>query len=476
MRRLGPIPLRARGGVSALALAAAAVLAAGPPPAPAKRYPPVRAAALKAMLLERGSDPAAPSWALEYAGSPEVARLDPVARAAECAWAERIGLAAGPDGKQRKELRSALERVEGCPMDSTPIKRAAIGLTRIGVVVPLSGRYERYGKTLVNGLRLAIEEHNRDWSPTLSLVLYDSEGDPLVGARKSRWLLRDHGVSLLVGEIFSVNTAPLAAATQVVGAVLLSPSATNERLAELGDGVFQFHIGEEAMASALVRQVASARTAEGAPLSAGLLVAETPEDSVRAALFASACQAAKVKVAGTERVPADAVDLTKPLAALRGRKATALVLVGPPRLVGVAAPQLGSVSPGVRVYGFESLDPEGLNAEARSALEGATFIVADYVLMGAARDSFQTRYVRAYHEVPTRLSVRGYLTGLAITRSMEAGSITASTLKAALRNQVMDSREDRALRALDPVVPAEPEWLVVRGGRAVFPDSAAVDP
>jgi len=242
---------RLRALAAAGALAAATALAASlcggapaqepPPKAPFaapptildRHYPSNRAGELKARLLERPKDSAAAGWALEYASTPEVSRLDPMTRAAERAWAARLGLAAAPSDSVKRSLQEIVDSMANCPLDSVAIKRAAQGLTRIGIVVPLSGRYERFGKTFVNGLRVAMEEHNREWSPTLNLILHDSEADPLVGARKSRWLLRDHGVSLLVGEIFSANTAPLAAATQVLGAILISPSATNERLAIL---------------------------------------------------------------------------------------------------------------------------------------------------------------------------------------------------------------------------------------------------
>jgi len=405
----------------------------------------------------------APAWALEYTGLPEVTRLDPVTRAAEQLWAARIGLAAGATGDARDRLRALLEVYERCPIDSMAIRRAATGVTRFGVVVPLTGRYARFGKTLVNGLRLAIEEHNRAFAPTLSLVLHDSGGDPLTGARKARWLLRDHGVSVLIGELFSVNTAPLAAATQVTGALLLSPSATNERLAILGDGVFQLQVSDRVLSEGLVRLVAARRKN---PV-LGILAAATEEDSTRAATLAAACRALNLPLAGVERVPPGAADLTDGLGALKGRKATALALLGPPRFVGNAAAQLSSIWSGVPVYGFDSLDPEGLNPEAREALEGAEFVTPDYALTGAPRDSFETRYRSAYGEAPTRMAVRGYLIGLALTHGIEAGAASTPMLREALRAQVYDTDEGRALRALRPRLPAEPEPNVIRKGRAI---------
>ena len=447
-----------------------ALLATALLPAPAhaqaeavKQYPPTHAAELKARLLDRPSAPEAASWAVQYAVQPELDRLEPVARAAERLWAARMGLAAGARGEEKKRLQQIQASLESCPLDSIALRRAATGLVRIGVVIPLTGRYDRYGKTFAQGLRLAIEEHNRTWAPTLSLVLYDSEGDPLVGARKARWLLRDHGVSVLIGELFSANTAPLAAASQVVGAVLISPSATNERLAILGDGVFQLHLGPSVLAPALARAFAQ----DFPKGTAGILVSSAPEDSARAQAVTVACRALGLDVAGHEVVAENAVDLTRALTSLREKHASGLFLLTPPRLAGIALAQLQSTWPKARVYGFDTLDPAGQSPEARTALEGATYVVADYAMAGAPRDSFETRYQRAYGEASTRMSVRGYLVGLAVTRGIERGSLNASMLREALRAQLYDSDEGRALRALKPVVPSEPERYVVRSGKAV---------
>ena len=458
--------MRSRLVASALALSLA--LGAGPAAKsetapPERHYPPRRAAELKARLLERQSPTLLASWAAEYCLSPEIGRLEPVSRAAEQLWAARIGLTGEPTGTERKVLRGVVDRLEGCPLDSIALKRAAIGLTKVGVVVPLSGRFERYGETFVNGLRIAFEEHDREYAPSVSLVLYDSEGDPLVGARKARWLLKDHGVSLLIGELFTAGTAPLAAATQVVGAVLLSPSATNERLATLGEGVFQLHVGQAALAGALARYVKGSKPRP----SLAILSADGVDDSLAVRSLTAACVSAGVPLAAVERVSEGTVDVTKQIAALKAKRATAIVLIGSPRMVGVAAPQIVAAWPGVLVAGFESMDPEGLSREAREALEGASFFAPDYSLLGAPRDSFAGVYERSYKQPPTRMSVRGYLVGLAVTRALQSGCVNAAQLREALRGQLLDSEEGRALRALRPAIPAEPERLVIRSGRAV---------
>lgn len=465
-----------RAGPSVVAVVLTLALAVSHPGAAAgqsaRKYPPGKAAELKARLLDRPTAAEAGSWASQYVTQPELYRLEPTARAAEQVWAAGLGLASGPRGAEKKNLRDILASLEKCPLDSLAYRRAGTGISRIGVVVPLTGRFDRYGKTFVQGLRLAVDEHNREWAPSVGLILHDSEGDPLVGARKARWLLRDHGVSVIIGELFSANTAPLAAASQVVGAVLISPSATNERLVTLGDAVFQLHLGNAVLAQALARSLAQ----EGSKRSIALLVSNSPEDSSRAEAVAVACRTAGVDVVGTERVAEDAIDLTRPLASLRARQPSALMLITPARLTGIAAAQLPAAWPKARVLGLDALDPEGLNAEARAALEGATYYASEYVITGAPRDSFETRYQRAYREAPTRMSVRGYLVGLAVTRGIERGSLNAAMLREALRGQLYDNDEGRALRALRPLVPAEPERFVIRAGKAVPADGTPVSP
>jgi hypothetical protein len=54
--------------------------------------------------------------------------------------------------------------------------------------------------------------------------------------------------------------------------------------------------------------------------------------------------------------------------------------------------------------------------------------------------------------------------------------MTAAMLRESLRGQLYDSDEGRKFRALRPAVPAFPERLVIRGGKAGPPEETPVDP
>src|SRR4029450_5383515 len=109
-------------------------------------------------------------------------------------------------------------------------------------------------------------------------------------------------------------------------------------------------------------------------------------------------------------------------------KPTALVLIGSQQFVALAGAQLRSIWPGAHVLGFQSMDPEPLNEGAREGLEGAILFMSEYALDGDPRTAFEAAYKRVNKEAPTRMSVRGYLTGLALPRAIESGRFTGAQL------------------------------------------------
>src|SRR4029077_10539185 len=131
------------------------------------------------------------------------------------------------------------------------------------------------------------------------------------------------------------------------------------------DAVFQLHLGNSVLAASLAR----AALQDSPKSTVGILASRAPADSARAEAVAASCRSAGLAVVGREVVPEDAVDLTHALTSLRDKHATALFLLAPPRLAGIAAAQVSSSWPKARIYGFDALDPAAQSPEARGALE-----------------------------------------------------------------------------------------------------------
>ncbi len=73
---------------------------------------------------------------------------------------------------------------------------------QIGVILPLHGRYARYGRTLLNGIRLAV--NGPDWRPVVKLTVMDAADGGPVAVRAYEQLARQ-GVDWVLGPLLKKN-------------------------------------------------------------------------------------------------------------------------------------------------------------------------------------------------------------------------------------------------------------------------------
>ncbi len=111
-------------------------------------------------------------------------------------------------------------------------------VTKIGLVLPLSGSLSALGKDLQQVANLALEEVNNTQTKQLQFVLEDSGSTP-EGATVAFNKLINQQISSILGPVTSSEskaTFPLAQQYQVVA---FSPLAAAQGLSEIGDFVFQ---------------------------------------------------------------------------------------------------------------------------------------------------------------------------------------------------------------------------------------------
>lgn len=121
---------------------------------------------------------------------------------------------------------------------------------RIGVLVPLTGRYARFGNAYQAAVRLAgaaVPPIAPSGIPAADpagwqFVLEDSEGDVVAAALAARRLITEQHCQVLIGALLSAPTATAALVADQHGVPLVSPSATHERLGALSDQVVQTNL------------------------------------------------------------------------------------------------------------------------------------------------------------------------------------------------------------------------------------------
>jgi ABC-type branched-subunit amino acid transport system substrate-binding protein/predicted negative regulator of RcsB-dependent stress response len=142
-----------------------------------------------------------------------------------------------PDGKAAQEAQALRSRAG---------EKAPRRLT-IGVVCPLSGTYADYGNDLRHGVELAIEEHQSLSDIEVSVQVKDSGGLAVQAVRAAKELIEDQGVVALVGPLLSANAVGMGAVCDCHSVPMITPTAAEENIAQVGRFVFQRSVSSRAL-------------------------------------------------------------------------------------------------------------------------------------------------------------------------------------------------------------------------------------
>ncbi len=113
----------------------------------------------------------------------------------------------------------------------------------IGLLAPLSGYNADLGKSVVQGVKLAIADYNAHNTPKIDLVIADTRGSMVETAKKTRELIKDYKVSVILGPVLSPNaTVAASILMENPDVIMISPTATDDGIAGLGKNVFQLNV------------------------------------------------------------------------------------------------------------------------------------------------------------------------------------------------------------------------------------------
>ncbi len=133
------------------------------------------------------------------------------------------------------------------------------GLLRIGMLIPLSGRYSEYGINMLRGIKLALEDFNTaDTSTEVELEVYDNLGTSINTVEGTRELIQS-GVDVIIGPLQSENAFAAAIICQYENVPLVVPAASGKGIAAVGRSIFQLspdseYIGKQ-IASYAIRKL-----------------------------------------------------------------------------------------------------------------------------------------------------------------------------------------------------------------------------
>ncbi|MBD3234904.1 MAG: ABC transporter substrate-binding protein [candidate division Zixibacteria bacterium] len=112
-------------------------------------------------------------------------------------------------------------------------------LLRIGLLIPLSGRYSEYGIDMLRGIKLALEDFNTaDTSTEVELEVYDNLGTSINTVEGTKELI-ESGVDVIIGPLQSENAFAAAVICQYENVPLVVPAASGKGIAAVGRSIFQ---------------------------------------------------------------------------------------------------------------------------------------------------------------------------------------------------------------------------------------------
>lgn len=108
---------------------------------------------------------------------------------------------------------------------------------KVGVVVPLSGEYQKYGEEILNGAMVALQAQKSS-ARKIQLVPFDTQSDPVMAGRICRELV-DLKYDAIIGPLTSNEAAVVAAAVSDHTIPVVIPAATSAGLTLLGSTAYQ---------------------------------------------------------------------------------------------------------------------------------------------------------------------------------------------------------------------------------------------
>ena len=280
---------------------------------------------------------------------------------------------------------------------------------KIGNINPVTGEAASFGASTKNGATMAAEEWNAKGGllgKKIKLVYADDKGDPAEGAAVFTKMIQQDKVTAILGGITSRVALAGAPIAQEAKVPMLTPTATNEKVTQVGDYIFRSCFIDSFQGTVAAKYAAGELKAKKAAI-----IFDVGSDYSKGLSenFKTVFEAAGGKVVASEAHPSGATDFKAQLTKIVQAKPDVLYVPDFYNDVGLIAKQvreLGFKGPMVGVDGWDS--PE-LVKIAGDSIEGGVF--TNHYSKDDTRpvvQDFVKRYQDKYKSDPDALAALAY--------------------------------------------------------------------
>ena len=288
---------------------------------------------------------------------------------------------------------------------STTAERAAF---KVGIVQSLTGAGAVYGKTVIEGMKLAIDEVNAssDLDVDLVPIVIDDKSTPAGAADAVKQLVSDQAGAIL-GPTLSGAAPDAHKLAQDASIPVLASTTTGPGITDVGDYIFRIALAEAVVVPSVIEHVS-----KDTQLKQAVLIIDSTDAFSK--LSAAAMRTGMANVNGKVSVEIDLAqtDLATALAGLKGQSVDAFLITPLVEKSGPAAAAVraaGFTQPIIGGNSFNTLDVARLAGPA--AIEGAYVGAAwNPGVDSKASQAFVAAYTKKYGRAPDLFAAQGYAT------------------------------------------------------------------
>jgi len=313
--------------------------------------------------------------------------------------------------------------------DNKPVVPVGDAGRKVGLIVPLSGRYGEYGTAVKEGVTMAFTEFNKTTTNKVKLITEDTRGD-IIDAIKSTIRLSDTSEVIgIIGEVLSGPTSAAAGIANLKNVPFLSPTASEERISTLGPNIFQLSQSISWQGTAL----ADCAVKKLGMKTLGVMSPNAPTWSAVAEAFVQQAKILGAKVAVSVSYEPGTTDFKAQAETLKAGKVQAVFIPATPNDIIMIAPQLVYNQLKVQLLGSDGWGDPKVTTRGGTYVEGAIFAtLSSSSTLAQAAAKFEESYKKIYGKAPSKLAAQAYDGAKVMLSALQKGASTREDLQKAL--------------------------------------------
>ena len=340
-------------------------------------------------------------------------------------------------GGQHRELAFMLGRQAAPEKQDAALETAVSPADKLGVVLPLSGKFAEFGGAILEGIKLAAEQFDqgREAQQRVNLEVLDDQSDPVRAASLGRRLAADSTVAAFIGSYENETSLALGLVAASSGVPAICPIADAPGLDNLRPMVHVLNRSDPGLARRLARFAVDELKIH----TFAILASDDERESLLASAFVHEVNATGGVIVSDQRYNSQTSNFENQMTLLQRYLPDGLFLTAKSDEITQLASQVHYYGlNSIQLLGLEYWDSERVIRMGGEYVDGAVFTSAFYQSgEGLRYNDFKQLYESRYRRPVNRYSGYGYDAASLVFEA--AGSFPASRVNLAQRlNGVLD--------------------------------------